>query len=309
MMMPPLSAPTSAPTEGRSEGGPTLVVNKQPSSNALKVPVTVNPFELPPLRFSPLQYVKMALVGCSLFPVRLATLLLSVAGISALSFFATIGHKHTLPLTPWRSALLQPIRPLNRLVLWSLGFWRIRVDRLPGSAPRGTRPGVLVAAPHFSLIDPFVMAWLELPISVSKAAVGKMPIVGRIAKAMQTIFVDRKDPASKRKTVQAIIERAQSPEWPPVLVFPEGTCTNGSALISFKPGAFLPGIPVQPVFLDYKHDPVKPQPTSTPPRQRGAQASPAHAERGGSHTPTKHTLHPHWLSSLVRVVIPLRLCR
>ena len=257
MMMPPLTAPTEARagTEAKREGGPVLLVAKQPSSNTLKVPVTVNPFELPRLSFSPLQYVKMALVGCSLFPLRLATLLLSVAGISALSFAATIGHNHTRPLPTWRSALLQPIKPLNRLVLWALGFWHIRVDRLPGSAPRG-KAGVLVAAPHFSLIDPFVMAWLELPISVSKAAVGKMPGVGRIAKAMQTIFVDRKDPSSKKKTVQAIIERAKSSEWPPVLVFPEGTCTNGSALISFKPGAFLPGIPVQPVFLDYQHDPA-----------------------------------------------------
>jgi len=29
--------------------------------------------------------------------------------------------------------------------------------------------------------------------------------------------------------------------WPRLLVFPEGTCTNQKALISFKSGAFNPG--------------------------------------------------------------------
>lgn len=35
------------------------------------------------------------------------------------------------------------------------------------------------------------------------------------------------------------------------MLFPEGTCTNRCALIKFKPGAFYPGVPVQPVLLKY----------------------------------------------------------
>nr|XP_014353484.1 PREDICTED: lysophosphatidylcholine acyltransferase 1 [Latimeria chalumnae] len=35
------------------------------------------------------------------------------------------------------------------------------------------------------------------------------------------------------------------------MIFPEGTCTNRSCLITFKPGAFIPGVPVQPVVLRY----------------------------------------------------------
>ncbi|GLH16239.1 Uncharacterized protein GBIM_20573 [Gryllus bimaculatus] len=38
---------------------------------------------------------------------------------------------------------------------------------------------------------------------------------------------------------------------PSVLIFPEGTCTNRSCLITFKPGAFYPGVPVQPVCIRY----------------------------------------------------------
>lgn len=45
--------------------------------------------------------------------------------------------------------------------------------------------------------------------------------------------------------------RAASTEFPSVLLFPEGTTTNGRNLISFKLGAFAPGFPIQPVVIRY----------------------------------------------------------
>ncbi|CAM9633787.1 unnamed protein product [Phaeothamnion confervicola] len=85
---------------------------------------------------------------------------------------------------------------------------------------------------------------------------------------MQTIFVDRADPASRRLTVEAIARRSSPDEaggsgggFPQVLLFPEGTATNQRALITFKQGAFAPGMPVQPVVVrfPYRHlDPSYP---------------------------------------------------
>ena len=40
-------------------------------------------------------------------------------------------------------------------------------------------------------------------------------------------------------------------KWPQTVLFPEGTCTNGKALIYFKLGAFSPSVPVQPVLVKY----------------------------------------------------------
>ena len=37
----------------------------------------------------------------------------------------------------------------------------------------------------------------------------------------------------------------------PMLLFPEGTTTSGRCLLPFKTGAFLAGLPVQPVILRY----------------------------------------------------------
>ena len=40
-------------------------------------------------------------------------------------------------------------------------------------------------------------------------------------------------------------------KWPQILIFLEGVCTNRSCLVTFKLGAFAPGVPVQPVLLRY----------------------------------------------------------
>lgn len=68
----------------------------------------------------------------------------------------------------------------------------------------------------------------------------------------QPIYVWRDDPNSRQNTIKNIIDRANSTEdWPQILIFPEGTCTNRSCLITFKPGAFYPGVPIQPVCIRY----------------------------------------------------------
>ena len=39
-----------------------------------------------------------------------------------------------------------------------------------------------------------------------------------------------------------------------LLIFPEGTTTNGRLLITFKSGAFIPGVPVQPCVISYPRE-------------------------------------------------------
>ena len=72
------------------------------------------------------------------------------------------------------------------------GYWWITVDKRPGSG--GAH--VLVAAPHYSLLDAF-FGYYEAPSAISKVAVKHIPIIGTLAMAVQTIFVDRKDPEAR----------------------------------------------------------------------------------------------------------------
>lgn len=68
----------------------------------------------------------------------------------------------------------------------------------------------------------------------------------------QPIYVKRENHESRSQTITDILERVNSPyTWPQIFIFPEGTCTNGQQLIDFKPGAFYPGHPIQPVTIKY----------------------------------------------------------
>lgn len=51
----------------------------------------------------------------------------------------------------------------------------------------------------------------------------------------------------------SIQRKAACDSYPRVLLFPEGTTTNGKSLITFQLGAFIPGFPVQPVVVRYPH--------------------------------------------------------
>ncbi|KAK8730202.1 hypothetical protein OTU49_008142 [Cherax quadricarinatus] len=90
------------------------------------------------------------------------------------------------------------------------------------------------------------------PSVVAKGEVTSVPFFAKYIDYTQPVYVWREDTNSRQNTIQEIKRRATSEEdWPQVMVFPEGTCTNRSCLITFKPGAFYPGVPVQPVIIRY----------------------------------------------------------
>lgn len=77
-------------------------------------------------------------------------------------------------------------------------------------------------------------------------------VIPELINFTQPVYVWRDDPDSRQTTIKEIINRATSDmDWPQILIFPEGTCTNRSCLITFKPGAFYPGVPIQPVCIRY----------------------------------------------------------
>ena len=56
---------------------------------------------------------------------------------------------------------------------------------------------------------------------------------------LQPVYVSRNDPNSRLNTIKEIKRRCKpNSGWPQIVIFPEGTCTNRSCLISFKGGKF-----------------------------------------------------------------------
>ena len=66
--------------------------------------------------------------------------------------------------------------------------------------------------------------------------------------------MNRENEESRRRVSEDIIKRTTSTlDWPQVLIFPEGTTSNGKALARFSTGGFQPGVPVQPITIRYSH--------------------------------------------------------
>ncbi|CAN0185444.1 unnamed protein product, partial [Ectocarpus sp. 12 AP-2014] len=110
----------------------------------------------------------------------------------------------------------------------------------------------IIVSNHVSPFEPFYLVSKTRATPVQRIEDSRAPIVGTIQKAMQIMFVDRANPASKKKCLQTIEERSDpASTFPRVLVFPEGTCTNQRALITFKHGPFITGQNIQPVTVRY----------------------------------------------------------
>eukprot|EP01104_Vermistella_antarctica_P018840 TRINITY_DN7140_c0_g1_i1.p1 TRINITY_DN7140_c0_g1~~TRINITY_DN7140_c0_g1_i1.p1 ORF type:complete len:581 (-),score=139.48 TRINITY_DN7140_c0_g1_i1:8-1750(-) len=241
---------------------------------------TVNPFlnETPDLWATPSEFVKTVLCGLTLFPIRFLFILLFLCMAWLLAFIATFGladpkkekkksdgeskknddgdddeageSDHLPPqLAQWRKNTVYPIRWIARAILFVLGYYWI--PRKGSVDPRAA----IVCPNHISFPEAIYMVSCGVFSTVSKAENADLPIIGTVMKAFQCICVDRHSPTSRLDTKNAIIARAKAHETgkTPILLFPEGTTTNGKCLIAFKLGAFYAGCPVQPVAIRYPH--------------------------------------------------------
>lgn len=90
---------------------------------------------------------------------------------------------------------------------------------------------VLYLANHASYVDIIVVCALLPAVCVSKEEVKKWPMFGRFARLANTIFISRevRDTKQNLEKISAVIRRGES-----VLMFPEGTTTDGSQVLPFK---------------------------------------------------------------------------
>ncbi|XP_068426340.1 lysophosphatidylcholine acyltransferase 1 isoform X2 [Clinocottus analis] len=208
-----------------------------------------NPF-VHVLKFSPLEKAKIALMTVTLFPIRLLMAAFMMLLAWPFAFLASVGRSETSvePQCLWRRLVDIILKIIMRVMWFAGGFhWMTVKGRraMPAEAP------ILTLAPHSSYFDAIPVTMTMASI-VMKAESKDIPLWGTLIKFIRPVFVSRSDQDSRKKTVEEIKRRAHSGgEWPQIMIFPEGTCTNRSCLITFKPGAFIPAVPVQPVVIRY----------------------------------------------------------
>lgn len=145
-------------------------------------------------------------------------------------------------------ALKRRASSFSKLALRLLGF-RLHVHSSHSESyhTAHARAPVLVAS-HVSWIDVLALNAANGAGFIAKASISRIPIVGSIARAMGCAFVDRQCSGASDAVRHEVASR--DPDHP-LVIFPEGTTTNGKYLLPFHRGAFLAGKPVQPVSVRY----------------------------------------------------------
>ncbi|KAL7616304.1 lysophospholipid acyltransferase LPEAT1 isoform X1 [Lactuca sativa] len=178
----------------------------------------------------------------------------------------------------WRRTVLYwSGRVLSRIMLFAFGFYWIQetcrnpkingsidneVDLNEQSEEEDERPGVIISN-HVSHLDILYHMSSSFPSFVAKRSVGKLPLVGLISQCLGCVYVQRESKSSNTKGVSAVVneriqEAHENKSAPMMMLFPEGTTTNGDYILPFKTGAFLAKAPVLPVILKYPYERFSP---------------------------------------------------
>ncbi|XP_052758939.1 lysophosphatidylcholine acyltransferase isoform X2 [Galleria mellonella] len=195
--------------------------------------------------------IKTAIFTVILLPFRVIVICYLIVNAWILAYIGLYGLSEEdlrrKPMTGWRRSLKPIICFIGKLSYLAGGM---AITVRGRQASRQEAP-ILVIAPHSSFLDSCIVYATKMSsVIVRKESMDNY--VGKLINYTQPVYVWRDDPNSRQNTIKEIIERATSKEdWPQVLIFPEGTCTNRSCLITFKPGGFYPGVPVQPVIIRY----------------------------------------------------------
>lgn len=137
------------------------------------------------------------------------------------------------------------LHKLSNALLNHFGVERRVSGRVPAS-------GLLVTN-HVSFADIMLLSAVQPMVFVSKSEVAAWPVVGNIASAAGTLFVERSrrtDVARVNADLRRVLDAGLL-----VALFPEGTSSDGSGVLPFQPSLLQPAveaaIPVHPGHLSY----------------------------------------------------------
>lgn len=113
----------------------------------------------------------------------------------------------------------------------------------------------MVVSNHPSFIDSVaVLSQVHEITFIMNKSVEKFPFMGPTAREVGAILLDE---STKGKVIPIIQEKTKQYyknrfDYCRLMIFPESTTSNGSHLLRFHTGAFVPGVPVQPVVIRYR---------------------------------------------------------
>lgn len=152
-----------------------------------------------------------------------AVLVLAYAAVLALAISCCPVRRRRRALAQWS------VRTVCRALLAALGVARCH---------RGPRPvrGALLVANHLSWLD-IVASLAEFRCTcVAKQEVRSWPVIGTIGEALDVVWIDRTRRRDLLRVIPAMTQALSDGRT--VLLFPEGTTTDGRALLPFRSALF-----------------------------------------------------------------------
>ena len=114
----------------------------------------------------------------------------------------------------------------------------------------------LLVSNHLSYLDIIVLSSIRTCVFVAKRDVASWPLFGWLAHAAGTIFVDRERRVSSGKAVDLIRKAIACSSI--VVLFPEGTSSDGSTVLPFKSALFESAVqlrcPIAAASIEYALD-------------------------------------------------------
>lgn len=177
---------------------------------------------------------------------------------AALAVFAAV----TPPLALWQVAALRTGRMDPRR---APRLWHSMVTRLLGlririvGEPARERP-LLIAANHVSWTDIMVLGAVADVHFIAKAEVASWPLMGHLSRLQRTVFVERDQRRKAGEQAGAIGARLADGD--PLVLFAEGTTSDGTVVLPFKSTLFAAAdmalqasggkeVAIQPVAIAY----------------------------------------------------------
>jgi 1-acyl-sn-glycerol-3-phosphate acyltransferase len=175
-------------------------------------------------------------------------------------------------LLPIPALIIRLIRPRAKLsteklpMIFHRGLCRIFGLRLNVSGQICQHRPTLYISNHVSYLDIFLLGRVVPGYFIAKSEVAGWPLLGKLARLQNTLFIERN---SRRAREQVEILQNQLADGNNLILFPEGTSTDGAHVEPFKSslfhaaeGAAEAGTQIQPITLAYTHHKGQPMPQS-----------------------------------------------
>lgn len=150
---------------------------------------------------------------------------------------------------------VSPNKKVGLLRSWSAAFLRIVGIKLKIEGDIYDKH-CLIVANHISFIDIFGLNVAKPGRFIAKSEIANWPIFGRIAKGVDTLFIERKNRRSIVTVNQQISDALSKQQT--IMLFPEGKTSVGMTLLPLRSNLIEPAVmsrtPVQPFVLVYREN-------------------------------------------------------